>query len=76
MTSSIVSGQRTLAAEVLDNLPVTKRLHGGFVLGQTALQELFRFGHPALAEHGVNPGFDALVQIGGGAGEAEALGTA
>jgi hypothetical protein len=63
--------ERALSAQVLDNLAVAERLHGGLVLGQAAPQELLRFRHPAEAEHGIDPGVDSALQIRRSAREAE-----
>jgi hypothetical protein len=63
--------ERALAAQVLDNLMVAERLHSRLILGQAALQELLRFGHPSAAEHGIDPGVDSPLQIRRGAREAE-----
>src|SRR6266478_5889877 len=63
--------QRPLPAQIFRGLPISERLHGGSVLRQTALEQLFGFCYQAATKQFVHAGVDPAAQVTGRAGEAK-----
>src|SRR5664280_3149297 len=63
--------QGSFSIQVLNHLTISQRLHRDFILCETGLDQLRGLGHQSVSEHFIDPGFNAVVQVGGGSKQPE-----